>query len=340
MENTAQNRVYSTAIPSGAWSKLATSPREIGQLKAFAVCKWIYRWGYTSAEIIEIIGRSKRKGLAARLVKKGVLKKTRTPSGGYLKGEAQHMYTLSEQGLQIAQHVDPDVDLDYQLNPHNRSLLNFRHDLICQMHVIGYYHLPQVIIEPESAIKVKSVATKQADCLLRYPAKGGNQNFRHAIEVELTKKHGRALHEFILKVWLALKPESDAAALAENKRLQSVEIENVKQGLGSKYYVETGKRDAEGFKERVWDWSSLPLVKVAKKGVLWDAVDIVYDIDSIKTDYWALMQEGAVIKTWARNNLKWVVDPKKSIIVTREMAEVFRQSVRFKTLGQRLTTAS
>jgi hypothetical protein len=198
--------------------------------------------------------------------------------------------------------------------------------------------LPQVIIEPESAIRAQSVAAKQADCLLRYPTKD-NPNFRHAIEVELTKKHGRALHEFILKVWLALKPLADTAALTANERLKNIEIENVRQGVGSKYHVETGKRDAEGFKERVWDWSSLPLVKVARKGVLWDSVDIVYDIDSLKTDYLALMQEGAAIKTWAKSNMKWVVDPKKSIIVTREMAEVFRQTVRFKTLEQRLIVA-
>lgn len=322
-----------------AWANVAKSPREIGRAKTAAVCKWIYRWGFTSAEVINIIGRSKFTGLPAKLVKNGVLKKTLTPSGGYLAGHAQYMYTLTEQGLQIAQQVDEDTDLDYQLDPHKRSLVNFRHDLICQLHVVGYYHFPHVLIEPESMVKTKSVAEKQADCLLRYPTQDGNQNFRHAIEVELTKKHGRTLHEFVMKVFFALNPVPDPAEIAAFERLKAQEMKNVQDYGYSDYYIDTNARDPYGAKNFIWDWSTYQPKKTAKKGVLWDVVDIISDIKGVKTDYSALLKENAVIKAWKRDKLKWVEDPKKSILVTKEMADMFSKRVKFKTLNDKLTAS-
>lgn len=320
------------------WSKIANNPRDIGRAKVIAICLWVYRWGYTSAPIIEALGLSKRTGLAARMVKLGLLIRTRTPSGGFFVGEPAFMYTLSADGLRVATNHEQEFEpREYQLDPHKRSKINFLHDLSCQWFVYELNQTSVVDIQPEAMIRNKSDGSKQPDCIIYYPVKNIPRYIR-AIEIEFTKKHGRARDEFIRKIYEGIKLIPDPVAVAETKRLKQIEIEKVDSGVGSMFIsIEgRGKPGEPYYRPHEFDWSGLKSPEIKISPALWHKVDVVVGTESIVKDYEALMQEGAKIKKWVRPKLKWVEDTKNPLIVTKEMASRFKEAVKFHAQGSRL----
>ncbi|MBU0593901.1 MAG: hypothetical protein KKH74_09215 [Gammaproteobacteria bacterium] len=56
------------------------SPNKRSQQKRLRVLDWIYRWGWSSADIINIVSGQATKGYAAKLVQAGLLRETLTSS--------------------------------------------------------------------------------------------------------------------------------------------------------------------------------------------------------------------------------------------------------------------
>jgi hypothetical protein len=74
------------------------TPLQIGAEKTQTALNWVYRWGWSSPFTVDMLGGSARRGLAARLVKNGLLRSTRTQSGGAVRGVPAQILTLTETG--------------------------------------------------------------------------------------------------------------------------------------------------------------------------------------------------------------------------------------------------
>jgi hypothetical protein len=172
------------------------SPHQVGQEKERAVLDWTYKWTWTSPSVAAIIGRDNQNGLAARLVRQGLLKKTRTESGGGQPGIPAYMLTLTREGVsRVERHLESqDQLLKYNPDPYrlNQSLL--RHDILAQTttakalrdgSITEYLTLAQFRTAGRSGVKEPDVMwkTKLGDWI--------------AVEIELSAKWGRDLDQFV-----------------------------------------------------------------------------------------------------------------------------------------------
>jgi len=164
---------------------------------------WVYRWGWSSAKILELVGGSARSGLAARLVHRGFLKATKTESGGYGGGPSA-LLTLTEKGLtEVEKWIEDPADLlEYQLNPFRIDQSKIRHSELAQTSTaknISNGLISDYITESMAAAKSEKNA-KQHDIIWIMP-----DGSRQGIEVELSAKWKRKLDQFILSCILSIK---------------------------------------------------------------------------------------------------------------------------------------
>ena len=187
------------------------SPRARGAEKTRLVLDWVYRWGWASPTTIEIVGGVKRSGLAARLVKNGLLQSTKTESGGAVRGAPAHILTLTKAGLNSAlkELVEDDELLDYDLDAYKIRQDQLRHYELAQKATA--LNLSDGTIKDyktESQTTKKSFSKiKQHDVIWINP-----DETKIGVEIELTPKHSRKLDEFVLSCLLSVKPKSDGSA--------------------------------------------------------------------------------------------------------------------------------
>lgn len=197
------------------------SPRQRGIEKVHAALNWIYRWGWSSPSTIDLVGGAAAHGLAARMVKRGLLIKTRTEAGGGLKGVPAWILTLSQSGLEEIERVRETL-LPYELNPYKIRQDQLRHYQLAQNATAK--KLKSGAISKFSTEKELSERSqqgiKQPDILWYLP-----DGSRMAIEVELSAKWARELDEFVLACLLALsfqkpdqKPRFDLIAIVSDSK--------------------------------------------------------------------------------------------------------------------------
>lgn len=182
------------------------SPTQVGREKTHQALDWVYRWGWSSAAVLDGLSGAKRRGLAARLVKRGLLRATRTRSGGALQGVPIFILTLTPLGLIEVEHLR-DSTLDYKLDPYryNQSLL--RHDLLAQEKTLAALRQGKIsdfLTEAEFA-KRSMPGHKQPDVIWLF-----HDNKRSGIEIELSAKWGRGLDQFVSACVRALLPGPDS----------------------------------------------------------------------------------------------------------------------------------
>ena len=168
------------------------SPRERGDEKMRLALDWIYRWGYSSPKVIELIGGAARSGLSARLVKRGLLRSTRTESGGGLKGVPDVILTLTELGQQEIERVSNKL-LQYDQDPYRVNQLKLRHDTLAQTataKALTNGSIQDFRTERELAQRSQQ-GVKQPDVLWAM------DDLRVAVEIELTAKWDRLLDQFV-----------------------------------------------------------------------------------------------------------------------------------------------
>ena len=124
--NTAIQR-YSLTTHSG-------NQREMSMKNADDLCSWLYRWGWTTGQIINRFLDLKRPSLADEFVKKGLLEKLVAKEGF----RERFVYILSDEGKMRAQEI---LDLDhghvetipYKLNESRRVPWSLHtHNMVCQ----------------------------------------------------------------------------------------------------------------------------------------------------------------------------------------------------------------
>lgn len=187
--------------------------REVGRAKDLEGLRWIYRWGCSSPSIVDMVASPTRRGIAARLVKKGLAAKHPTPNGSGLKGVPAEVIVLTQDGVM---EVEADLTeaqlLPYPTNPDQAIPWNqLRHDCLVQLWTarkiaagtITAYSTPRELMGRPSGNGVK-----QPDAVWRLAAGG----LAVAVELELTAKRDRELHQAALAILQAVHPGSDTKA--------------------------------------------------------------------------------------------------------------------------------
>lgn len=180
------------------------SPKAVGEEKAAIALDWIYRWGWASPGTIDTLGNSARRGLAARLVQRGFLKKTRTESGGAVAGVPSFLLTLTELGISEVERNRTENCMPYEQSPwKNVNQMFLRHDQLVQEStaraminktITGYKTPKEIKLKSEPGIK-------QPDAIWMCG------NVTQAVEVELTRKYDRQLDQFVSGCLYLLKSE-------------------------------------------------------------------------------------------------------------------------------------
>lgn len=207
IERKSKNRLPDKMLAARTAKLAGTSPREIGLAKTRQALDWIYRWGAASATTIDALSGVARRGLAARLVKQGLLAKTRTESGG-AKGVPQYFLTLTRAGVEEVERWRADL-LPYETDPYRVRQQLLRHSELAQRAtansllkgtINGYQ------TEKEAAT-ASAAGIKQPDVVWQLP-----DGQLMAVEVELSAKWRRDFDQFIFGCIEALARPPDGRA--------------------------------------------------------------------------------------------------------------------------------
>lgn len=201
----SQNSIERARV--AAREKLGTmSPRERGVQKARSALAWTYRWGWSAPSLIDRVCGTASSGLCARLIKAGLMTKTRTAAGGVAMNVPVWLVTLTALGLQEIERFEPQL-LPYEFDSRRIRQELIRHDYLIQL-------------ETHKRLEDGNVHSFQTPLQLRARSEGDMkqpdviwltaENIRVAVELELTAKWGRAFDQFVTRSihGLRLNPES------------------------------------------------------------------------------------------------------------------------------------
>ncbi|MDH6303304.1 hypothetical protein M2128_002251 [Polynucleobacter sphagniphilus] len=184
------------------------SPTAFGLKRDLKLLEWIRNWGYTSKAILQKLAETTRHGTSARLVKRGWIEETPTPTGLPI----QSYLTLTALGLheseQRAEKLHHYPFLQSQKVRHNK----IRHDLVAQKFTLDAL-LKGVIIRYETELMTQEKSlpgTKQPDCtfIIQNPSAGldgAPSTITYAVEVELSRKWDRDFDDFRIKIIRAIQ---------------------------------------------------------------------------------------------------------------------------------------
>lgn len=207
--------------------------REVGREKDLAALRWVYRWGWSSPAVVDLVASPGRRGVCARLRKRGLLVAHPTPGGGGLKGVPAEVVLLSEDGVaEVEAELPESAILPYPPSD-GRAVPwhQIRHDTLVQLwtarklaaDTITDYTTPRELMGRPSGNGVK-----QPDAVWWLADDG----LAVAVELELTAKKDRELHQAALAIITAVHPGSDTKA---NGPYDAVAILSHSQALLDRY---------------------------------------------------------------------------------------------------------
>lgn len=176
------------------------SPRARGEKKRRRALDWVYRWGYSSAEIIRQVVGQQAKGYAAGLVKKGWLTETKTESG-----TPRFFYTLTETGRQEVERFSENLLRYPEADPFKVIQQQIRHYLLAQQATVNMLASGSIVnFKTERMIDGDGdqPGMKRPDVV--WVTTEGKQ---WGIEIELSAKWDRRLDEFVIGIAKAIKSE-------------------------------------------------------------------------------------------------------------------------------------
>jgi hypothetical protein len=157
------------------------APREVGAERARQALVWVRRWGWTSATVLDVLTRSPRRGLAARLQRAQLIEPISLDFYAIaIAPLPKKILRLTKQGLDVAESLcDSRVIYDDIARPKPNQLL---HDIkvqeIAAEHCAGSAKLIYSGAEVDRLVK----SGKKPDAVLEINGK------RTGIELELSKK--------------------------------------------------------------------------------------------------------------------------------------------------------
>jgi hypothetical protein len=185
---------------------VGTNSIEVGRIKELSALLWIYRWGWSWPELLDLVGGSKGSGLARRLEKNNLLI-SMTPQAAGLKDTPKKALILTKEGLNEATKQS-EMLLRYALDIYKLRQTHFRHDVFCQRATAKKMACtPNFSFMTEREMAAQSQPDmKQPDILWM------EDGVKTAIEVELTAKWERDLDQFVLGTLKSLNATADSPA--------------------------------------------------------------------------------------------------------------------------------
>lgn len=181
------------------------SPREIGIQLRLETFEWIYRCGFTTSSVGQMLVNKTSGGYLKKLADQGWLRATKTESGSPLA-----FFTLAEKGLQEAERHSYALYRYAEIDPYKVNQQTIRHNLIAQYSTLKALQSGHIV-----DYKTERMLTKQGDKLgvkrpdVMWITESGT---RLGVEVELSAKWDRNLDDFILKIFRALKQREDESS--------------------------------------------------------------------------------------------------------------------------------
>lgn len=184
------------------------SPRAVGAMKDAAALAWVYRWGWSSASVIDAHASPGRRGVAARLVRRGLLVATPSPSGRGVRGAPAEVLTLTPDGVAEVEAVLPPAEVIPYPTAADRTIPwhQLRHDSLVQMWTarrLGQGVIDGYVTPRQLAGRPSGAGEKQPDAVWRWPGVGAV-----AVELELTAKREREQAQAALALLRAIRPKT------------------------------------------------------------------------------------------------------------------------------------
>lgn len=196
MHTQKQTRDTAAAREAATTALAGHSPRELGAKKRLAALRWVYRWGWSTAQIIDLVAARGRRGFAARLLRQGLLDAHPCEATGGVRGVPAQVLTLTPAGVE---EIEPHLH-DAQLLGYPRQATSLiiwrqlRHDVLVQ-HATAKAWVAEGIEAfrtPRELQKQSIKGQKQPDAVWH---KAGRVV---ALELELSVKVGREFDQTIL----------------------------------------------------------------------------------------------------------------------------------------------
>lgn len=197
------------------------SPRERGHQRTLQALDWIYKWGWTSSTILEILTGQSVSTLTARLVKSGLLRATVTESAGGVPDIPRRFFTLTQLGLDTIMKQQT-VLIDYDIRPERVNQEMLKHDSLAQISTANLFRTRKITnYFTESMLSEKSAKNKkQHDAVWIW-----QDGKKTGLEVELTKKWDRKLDQFVYSNLLSI----------QEKKVDNVQIYTDSQAIVDSY---------------------------------------------------------------------------------------------------------
>ena len=193
------------AVARNVLAATSKSPRQLGNESRQIVIDWTYRWGYTTAMIIQhLLGRTSG-GYAQKLARQGWLVATKTESG-----MPNAYFTLSMQGLQEAERNTEELFRYPEIDNYKVNQQQIRHYLIAQNATLNGLHAGIIArYETERMFDQSGdkLGVKRPDVVWHTQA-----GLKIAVEIELSAKWERTLDEFVLGITKALHSTENSPA--------------------------------------------------------------------------------------------------------------------------------
>lgn len=227
----AKNLVEARAV---ALEKAGMSARDLGRARAGRALEWVYRWGWTTPSLIDrFFGNPNRRGLAARLVKKGLLIETACATWGDARGTPAKFMTLSEIGISEVEKnlLDANDLINYQRDPFKYRQSLFKHGFLAQLATLQQLQAGKILdYKTESMAAMASQAgVKQHDVIWI------TEKTQLGIEVELTAKWDRKLDMFIAGSLKSLGLIRYGTPIQEEQKVSSIILLTDSDAIAKRY---------------------------------------------------------------------------------------------------------
>jgi hypothetical protein len=175
---------------------------EYSRKRAFAMCYWVLRWGVSNPGLLDKVSGATRLGVCQKLIEKGLLKKTKTASGGYVRGTARYIVTLTKLGFDFLQQGGLDETIEPKfVDPNKIRQDKLRHDFIAQSFTFDNLQDGNIVDYIPEHLNTDSHKenTKIADCIWIHA-----DGTRTCLEIELSPRFSRPLNQFIFNACIGL----------------------------------------------------------------------------------------------------------------------------------------
>lgn len=197
-----ENRIYTEPTRTDAGRKaikMLGKPRDIQQQNLRAVLDWLYRWGYSTSDILSDLLNRKNRSHALRLSKAGWIQAVS------IKGYPTY-YVLTKKGLAEAIHHSTELYEYKEIDPYRVHLPLLHHNLIVQKETITAMRLggyQNFITQRMFNFNKDSKPLKIPDVILIEQVEGEFEKYVNeltGVEIELTPKWHHDLDMFVTNI--------------------------------------------------------------------------------------------------------------------------------------------